>query len=31
MRADCLIVVPEDRQGLNEGELIEVISLRDWF
>src|SRR5262245_39343939 len=29
MRADCLIVVPEDRQGLNEGELVEVISLRD--
>ncbi len=29
MRADCLIVVPEDRQSLNEGELIEVISLRD--
>jgi molybdenum cofactor synthesis domain-containing protein len=29
MRADCLIVVPEDRQSLNEGELVEVISLRD--
>ena len=28
MRADALIVVPEDRQGLNEGELVEVISLR---
>src|SRR6266540_3862173 len=28
MRADCLIVVPEDRQGLNEGDLVEVISLR---
>jgi molybdopterin molybdotransferase len=27
MRADCLIVVPEDRQSLNEGELVEVISL----
>jgi molybdenum cofactor synthesis domain-containing protein len=29
MRADCLIVVPEDRQSFNEGELVEVISLRD--
>ncbi|MGE0129108.1 MAG: gephyrin-like molybdotransferase Glp [Blastocatellales bacterium] len=29
MRADCLIVVPEDRQSLNEGELVEIISLRD--
>lgn len=29
MRADCLIVVPEDRQSLNEGELVEVILLRD--
>ncbi|MGH9766483.1 MAG: molybdopterin molybdotransferase MoeA, partial [Blastocatellia bacterium] len=29
MRADCLIVVPEDTQSLNEGELVEVISLRD--
>jgi len=29
MRADCLIVVPEDRQSLDEGELVEVISLRD--
>jgi molybdopterin molybdotransferase len=29
MRADCLIVVPEDRESLNEGELVEVISLRD--
>ncbi|MFN0084381.1 MAG: gephyrin-like molybdotransferase Glp [Blastocatellia bacterium] len=28
MRADALIVVPEDRQALNEGELAEVISLR---
>jgi molybdenum cofactor synthesis domain-containing protein len=28
MRADCLIVVPEDRQSLNEGELVEVIPLR---
>jgi molybdopterin biosynthesis enzyme len=28
MRADCLIIVPEDRQSLNEGELVEVISLR---
>ena len=28
MRADCLIVVPEDRQSLNEGELVEVISLQ---
>src|SRR5262249_4954803 len=27
MRADALIVVPEDRQSLNEGELVEVISL----
>lgn len=31
MLADCLIVVPEDRQSLNEGELVEVISLRDRF
>jgi molybdenum cofactor synthesis domain-containing protein len=31
MRADCLIVVPEDRQSLNEGELVEVISMRDRF
>jgi molybdenum cofactor synthesis domain-containing protein len=29
MRADCLIVVPEDREILKEGELVEVISLRD--
>ncbi|HEY7181087.1 MAG TPA: gephyrin-like molybdotransferase Glp [Blastocatellia bacterium] len=29
MRADCLIVVPEDRQSLNEGELVEIISLQD--
>jgi molybdenum cofactor synthesis domain-containing protein len=29
MRADCLIVAPEDRQGLDEGELVEVILLRD--
>ncbi|MCI0388233.1 MAG: molybdopterin molybdotransferase MoeA [Acidobacteria bacterium] len=29
MLADCLIVVPEDRQSLNEGELVDVISLRD--
>src|SRR4030095_11363048 len=28
MRADCLIVVPEDRQSLNERELLEAISLR---
>jgi molybdopterin molybdotransferase len=28
MGADCLIVVPEDRQSLDEGELVEVISLR---
>jgi molybdopterin biosynthesis enzyme len=28
MRADCLIVVPEDRESLDEGELVEVISLR---
>ncbi|MEP7340333.1 MAG: gephyrin-like molybdotransferase Glp [Acidobacteriota bacterium] len=28
MNADCLIVVPEDRAGYNEGELVEVISLR---
>jgi molybdenum cofactor synthesis domain-containing protein len=28
MRAECLIVVPEDRQSLDEGELVEVISLR---
>ena len=27
MRADALIVVPEDRQNLDEGELVEVISL----
>jgi molybdenum cofactor synthesis domain-containing protein len=27
MRADCLIVVPEDRRSLNEGELVEVIAL----
>jgi molybdopterin molybdotransferase len=27
MRAGCLIIVPEDRQGLDEGELVEVISL----
>ena len=27
MRADCLIVVPEDRQSLDEGELVEVILL----
>ncbi|MBO0861690.1 MAG: molybdopterin molybdotransferase MoeA [Chloracidobacterium sp.] len=31
MRADCLIVAPEDRQSLNEGELVEVISLQDRF
>ena len=29
MQADCLIVVPEDRQSLSEGELVEIISLRD--
>jgi molybdopterin molybdotransferase len=29
MRAGCLIVVPEDRQSLNEGELVEVISLQN--
>ena len=29
MLADCLIVVPEDRQSLNEGELVEIISLQD--
>jgi molybdopterin molybdotransferase len=29
MRADALIVVPEERASLNEGELAEVISLRD--
>lgn len=29
MRADALIVVPEDRQRLAEGELAEIISLRD--
>ncbi len=29
VRADSLIVVPEDRQSLNEGELVDVISLRD--
>ncbi len=28
MRADALIVVPEDRKGLEAGELVEVISLR---
>jgi molybdenum cofactor synthesis domain-containing protein len=28
MRADSLIVVPEHRQGLDEGELVEVIALR---
>jgi molybdopterin molybdotransferase len=28
MRADALIVVPEDRSGIDEGELIEVILLR---
>lgn len=28
MRADALIVVPEDRNGLDEGELVEVIMLR---
>lgn len=27
MKADCLIVVPEDRASVTEGELIEVISL----
>jgi molybdenum cofactor synthesis domain-containing protein len=27
MRANALIVVPEDRQGLDEGELVEVIKL----
>ncbi|MDX2042652.1 MAG: molybdopterin molybdotransferase MoeA [Acidobacteriota bacterium] len=27
MKADCLIVVPEDRASVGEGELIEVISL----
>ncbi|MBS1788997.1 MAG: molybdopterin molybdotransferase MoeA [Acidobacteria bacterium] len=27
MHADCLIVVPEDRAGVAEGELVEVISL----
>jgi molybdenum cofactor synthesis domain-containing protein len=27
MRADCLIVVPEDRQSLNDGELAEIILL----
>ncbi len=29
MRADGLIVVPEDRSSINQGELVEVISLRD--
>ena len=28
MRADCLIVVPEDREKLEQGELVEVISLQ---
>jgi len=28
MRADALIVVPEDRQGLNEDELVDVIVIR---
>ncbi len=28
MRADALIVVPEDRSSLDEGELVEVIALR---
>lgn len=28
MRADCLIVVPEDRQSLNEDELVEIILLQ---
>jgi molybdopterin molybdotransferase len=28
MRADALIVVPEDRSGLDEGELVEIIKLR---
>jgi molybdenum cofactor synthesis domain-containing protein len=28
MRADCLIVVSEDRQSLSEGELVEIIFLR---
>jgi molybdopterin molybdotransferase len=27
MRAGCLIIVPEDRHSLDEGELVEVISL----
>ena len=27
MKADCLIVVPEDRASVAEGELVEVISL----
>ncbi len=27
MKADCLIVVPEDRASVSEGELVEVISL----
>ncbi|MEK7834219.1 MAG: hypothetical protein AAB401_24235, partial [Acidobacteriota bacterium] len=27
MKADCLIVVPEDRSSVAEGELVEVISL----
>lgn len=29
MNADCLIVVPEDRAGVSEGELVEVILLHD--
>jgi molybdenum cofactor synthesis domain-containing protein len=29
MRADCLIVVPEDRQSLDEGELVEIILLEN--
>jgi molybdopterin molybdotransferase len=29
MRAGCLIIVPEDRQSLNDGELVDVVSLRD--
>jgi len=28
MRADALIVVPEDRRSLDDGELVEVILLR---
>ena len=31
MRADALIVVPEDRASLDEGELVEVISLKGRF